>query len=568
MGTDAYLVNAIRAFAPKPNLDVLNGIAVPQMRNFYRSIDEMWSTVAREFPPQLKYRGAEICKPDEELANEPRHKRGSRVEADVAANDIYMVKYNFEFTGKDGVIDKLHTYLFLPFVRDAGILMLSGARYLISPMLGDIVLSFEAGKVFCQFSRAKFHMHNVMHSVMIDDVITTVNIPWARLYNVDTTKETVRISLLHYILAKKGLRATFKQYLPFIDVEFFDEDPGEEMYPSATWIRVKSYKPMAKPFYGGTEVVVLANRAQWDAAPFWSRTFIASLYYILDRFGPGGSQVWGAEMRADKKFSEDTTHWRLMIGLILWERTKNPAVIIDDIHKHIGSLDRYIDAMVLPRARRINFKGKDLYDFFHMALESWEDWTINWYKLSAPVYNKEINVLYQVNLNIMKAIFGFCFNLENEVAKGAITADTVRKLLKDALKPRMIFHIRKDSKAYVTPVAYSGDNLFLKIAAMIVPQKGNTSGGDGTGAASVKLDASIGEVTSALNLTKKASTGLTRLNPYVQLDQLSYVIRNPAVSWLTDQVQAVLDQEMKTVVAVPIDEDEDLDEIRKAGNND
>ena len=568
MGTDSFLVNAMREFAPKVNTDIMNGLTVPQMQFFEKSIDEMWKTVAKDFPPPLKYRGYHVCQPDEEFINEPRQKRGSRPEVDVAPNDIYMTKYLFDFIDKDGVVEKISFYMFLPFVREAGTLMLSGARYVISPMLGDVVLSYENGKVFCQFSRAKFHIHNVMHTLMIDDTVSSFNIPWARLYNLSTSKETIRISLLHYMLAKYGLRGTFKKFMPKVPVLFFDEAPDPEQYPADQWVTIKSHKPTIKPFYGGTNVVVLAKRSEWEAAPFWSKTMMASLYYILDRFGSGGAAIWGGEMRAAEKWSEDTTHWRLLMGLILWERTKNPAIIVEDIHKHISSLDRYIDDMVRPRAQRIGFTGRDLYDFFAMCVECWEDWALNWYKKSAPVYDKELNVLYQVNNKIMQAIFKFYFDLENEVAKAPITADTVRKLLKDKIKTRMIFHIRKDSNSYVTPIAYSGDNKFCKITATVVPQKGNSAGGDGAGAASVRLHASIGEVTSALNLTKKESTGLTRFNPYVQLDNLMYVRRNPNVSWLTDKVQAILDQDMKTDLPSTLSDDLDIDELRRGAGDD
>lgn len=571
MGMDSQLIAALREFAPPVNQDILRGITVPQMRFFEQSIHEIFLTIAKDFPPQLKYRGFAPCLPDEEFKNEPRQKRGSREEVDVAPNDIYMTRYLFEFIHPDGTIEAFPPhYMFLPHVGPAGTLMLSGARYVISPMLGDVVLSFENGKVFCQFSRAKFHINNLMHTVLIDDAISAFNVPWARLYNLNTSKETIRISLLHYMLARHGLRATFKKYAPDLDAQFFDGMPDEAKYPKSEWVYIQSQRPTLKPFYGGTDVVTLVRRAAWDAAPFWTRTFVTSLYYVLDRFGKGGSEIWGAEMKAAPKWSEDIEYWRYLMGLILWERTKQPAIIVEDINKHMGSLDRYIDDIVRPRAERIGFKGKDLYDFFAMCIEQWADWTLNWYKKSAPVYDKEINVLYQVNNRIMQAIFKFYFDLENEATKGPITMDTVKKLLKDKIKTRMIFHIRKESNAYVTPIAYSGDNKFCKITATVVPQKGNSSGGEGVGAAGTRLHASIGEVTSALNLTKKDSTGLTRFNPFVQLDNLMYVRRNPEVSWLTDEVQSILNREMRTEVKIATVGDDELDmgELQALAKND
>lgn len=566
MGMDSFLVEAIRSFAPTPNVDILRGITVPQMAYFESSIDEMWKTVAKDFPPQLRYRGYHVCTPDEEYVSEPRQKRGSRLEVDVAPNDIYMVKYMFDFTDKYGVIEKLHFFMFLPFVRDGGILMLSGARYVISPMLADVVMSFENGKVFCQFSRAKFHINNVAHSLIIDGVLSSFNTPWARLYNLSTSKETIRISLVHYIVTKFGLRQTFKKFLPELKAEFFDAVPDPLLYPADKWVTIKSCRSELKPFYGGTDVCVIVDRQAWESSPFWTRTFMAGLFYTLDRFGKGGSQVWGAEMRADPKWSENIDHWQLLMGSILWERTKNPAVIIEDIAKHMDSLDRYIDDMVRPRASKIGFNGRDLYDFFGFCISNWDDWTLNWYKKNAPVYNKEINVLYQVNSRIMQAIFKFYFDLQNEATKGPLTIETVQKLMRLHLKPRMIFHIRKDSSQCVAPIAYSADNIFAKIGATIVPQKGDSTAGESGGAAGVRLHASIAEVTSPINLTKRMSTGHTRLNPYVKLANLSYVVRNPDVAWLTEKVQAVLDKKMITIAG--LEDDIDVEDLRRIGAGD
>ena len=76
-------------------------------------------------------------------------------------------------------------------------------------------------------------------------------------------------------------------------------------------------------------------------------------------------------------------------------------------------------------------------------------------------------------------------------------------------------------------------------------------------------------MTSALNLTKKESTGLTRFNPYVQLDNLMYVKRDPEVSHLTDAVQSILDKEMRTAVKTSqlINDEVDLSEVRALGND-
>lgn len=568
MPMDPYLARALEEAAPKPNLDILRGITAKQMEYFPKSIDDIWQTAAKDFPKQVKYLGWRHCTPEEEFRNEPRPRRGPGREADVAPNDITMAMYRLGFVHPDGRMEELPpTYMFLPFTRQSGLLWLSGGQWLISPMLGDQVLSFEKDRVFCQLSRAKFHIENVNHAIHIDGQCMEFNVPWSVLYNINSTRESIKITLLHYILATKGLRETMKWLIPGMDMEFIDGTPDENVYPRDKWVYIEGSKLITKPFYGSSPITVVVERKLWDIAPLWTRTVMASLFFTLDRFSPGGSVYWGGEMKADPKYSEDKQFWRLLMGLVLWERTKNPGLIIEDINKHMSSLDRYIDDLVKPRARRIGFDGETLYDFFAMVVQEWEDWRLNSYKKSAPVYDKEINVLYQVNNKIMSSIFYFYFNLENEANKGNLTIETVKKLLKTFIRPRMIYSIRKDSHRYVAPISYSGDNAFCKIASIIVPQRGNSSGGEGQGAAATRLHASLSEVTSPINLTKKDSTGLTRFNPFIQLEGLQYIIRDPEVAWLTDAVQVILDKEMKVS---EIDDDldvEELDRLSRAGDD-
>lgn len=574
MGMDPFLAKSLDKAAPKANLDILRGITVSQMEHFAESIDEIWQTVAKDFPPQVKYLGWRYCKPEEEFINDSRPRRGPGREVDVAPNDITMAMYRIGFVHPSGEIEELPpTYIFLPFVGLAGKLNLSGAQWAISPMLGDQVLSFEKDRVFCQLSRAKFHIENVNHPIHVDGQCYEFNVPWSVLYNINSTKESIKITLLHYILSTYGLKKTMELTAPELgEVGFFDsiEEANKIMASDRSkWVLIEGSKLKQKPFFGGSSIVAIVDAQRWNDAPLWTRTILASLFFTFDRFNSSSAEIWGGEMKAHPSYSEDISRWRLLMGLVLWERTKNPGIIMEDMHKHMSSLDRYIDDLVRPRIGRIGLASDNLYDFFLQIIKKWEDWRLNSYKKSAPLYDKEINVLYQVNVLFMEAIFYFYFNLENEAAKNNVTIETVKKLLKAHIRPRMIYHVRKKSHRYVAPISYSGDNAFCKITSMIVPQRGgNSSGGEGTGAAATRLHASLSEVTSPINLTKKDSTGLTRLNPFTQLENLMYIVRNPKMAELTDKVQAILDLEMKTSEGVDIESELDITEIERAARSD
>lgn len=566
MGMDKFLVDGFREFTPQANHAVLNGITVEQMRYFESSIDRFWRTIDKDFPPQLRYLGYRPCSPEEEYRMEPRIKKSSREEVDIAQNSIYMVNYRFGYVHESGQVEELPpVYMFLPYVSEAGTLMLSGSRWMITPMLGDVVMSFEPKRIFCQFSRAKFHINNQSsYTIYQDDQPLHVDVPWSVLYNINSKSVSRRISLLHYVFAKYGLRKTYQRYFPQLDVEFFDEDPGFEKYPQDQYVRITGFKGKAKPFFGGTNIVTLLPRNQYVNAPSWFKTFLGCTYYVLDRFGPEGSKTWNARMKADPEFSENLEQWRIMMGRIIWENTKNPGDILDDINKHMRSLDRYVDDIVRPRAQRIGFQGENLYDFLVMCIQNWEYWQLNWHRMGTAIYEKEINVLYQIDNGIMQEIFRFYFALENEAPKGFLTKEKAHALLKRFIKPRMIFSIRKAHR-YVYSISYSGDNKFCRITSVVAPQKGTTGGNDTVSTAGTRLHASLAEVTSPLNLTKQDPTGLTRLNPFVHLDNLMYIRRDPECAALTDHAQAILDKEMR---ATDVEEEFDIQEMVKDAKSD
>ena len=95
----------------------------------------------------------------------------------------------------------------------------------------------------------------------------------------------------------------------------------------------------------------------------------------------------------------------------------------------------------------------------------------------------------------------------------------------------------------------------------MVPQRGSSGGGEGHGAAAARLHSSLPEVTSPINITKKDSSGLTRLNLYTKLDNLMYVVRDPELAAISERVQAILDKEMKTTASGAVFEDVDEDNI-------
>ena len=132
---DKFMASRVDQDTPRINRDVARGLAVKHLPHAEAWIDNIWRSVAKDFPPGLEYVGGRRCNPGEELIIEPRKKNDRKI-VDIAVSQIYMMRYDFTYMGKP----LSPRYMYLPFVGIAGSIILGGSRFFISPVLSDVVL--------------------------------------------------------------------------------------------------------------------------------------------------------------------------------------------------------------------------------------------------------------------------------------------------------------------------------------------------------------------------------------------------------------------------------------------
>lgn len=548
---DLSLLRMVKKNTPPLNEHIVNGLATAHMKFAEDFMTDIFRTVARDFPPALKFVSGERCTPYEEFTDEPRSRASGRPTVDIAQSDIYMMKYTFSFDGE--ILPP--RYIFLPFVGEAGSLMLSGARFFISPVLADVVLSYERDKIFVVITRDKFAINRCPHSLIIDDVREEVILAWSIIHNDPKAKTKSRdqrkIPLLNYLLGKYGFTETFKRFGK-TDAIIGHDEINEANYPKDKWIIAQSTRVMPRPFTGGTNVRVAVLRDQYSPMV---KTMLASFFYIADRYGS----------RPIAQFKDNLRLWKTLMGLTLWGDSKGEEVIYEEIVNHFNSLDKYIDGMVKPRLERIGYPCNDLYEFLAICIEKMDQWMIETPKRSISLYEKELSILYPVFLEFIKAIFKFYFAIDTEHKKNGISKKSVLKILNDSIKPRMVFKIRT-AASNVTSMSYSGDSKFFKLTSVMKPQKGGSHGKDSKSESAVRMHASIAEVGSIVNLPKTDPTGHARINPHLLLDNMSYVRRDPEISGMCDRVQEILDKTMRTVVK-GLDDGIDMQDLQALDND-
>lgn len=526
MGMDQDLLNFMNGFMPKFNEDIIHGLATKIIPNGPHYIDEIFTTIAKDFPPEATYEGWAYCTPNEELEQEPRPRPGGKIPIDVSPSSIYMTYYKFTF---DGELIKLP--LFMPHPGPAGSLMFSGSRYYVSPVLSDIVYSYDKDRIYVQFRRAKFHIATVVHGFVIDNNVKEVDVSWSVLYNMKAaSKEAHKVALLHYILGHYGFSYTFARWGKCHPILGY-KDINYDNYPRESWVHINSTFPQNRNFRGGTPIRMVIPRNEYEANKEAIDILLGSLYFIMDLF---------PEFITPGEF-EDTTMWRIAMGRRLWGNEVHPGILLDDINKHFDSMDCYVDDLVKPDLKRVGMESDNLYEFLALSMLRMDQWKEERYAKSSVLYGKELSVLYNIFQAYNDAIFKFNFDLVNESKKGKLTKQVFEDILRKRLTPRMVFQIRSGDVINIGGVNYCGDNEIAKITSTMTPQTGSDSSGEGQ-AARKRLHVSVAEFGSLLRLSKDTPTGETSVNVFTRLTPNGELMRDPRVIPIADEIQRSIDK--------------------------
>lgn len=519
----------VKADTPKMNPDIVNGLAVKMIPLATRHLTTVTESVAKDFIPGLRFIDFQYCSPEEEL-RKVNTKKNDKYVIETAKSSLYLVKLRLAYTdpraidvrtgkplNKEEMLDPC--YMYLPYVGEAGLLYISGAKYFVSPVLADVVLSFEKDCVFLNLLRAKFSIKDIRHTILKNGIYEEHKVLWSSIYHVDANEIVDRVGtkpvslLAHYLFCYKGLFGAFKDYAncqPIIG----GSEINRETYPPSEWHIYESSKQKLRgskgQLFSSFKMAVKKQEINETAVGF-----IAAFFYLLDHFPTSF---------ADVKWINDKVKWRLMLGEIIFGLSKNAGVLIEAIDDHFKSLDQYLDTLVKYKLESIGIFVNNIYDFFAYSIEHYNEWSIKSKENLNSIYDKELSILHYTLQEIVKNINTFYFKLKSAsktADKKPLSKDDLNKILRSTIKPRKIFSI-KDSPSGLSTMAYPADNKFAKITCNVVPQKSLSSTGnddidinDGVN----RLHPSFMAVGSHLNLPKSCPIGYRTLSPYALLDR-------------------------------------------------
>jgi hypothetical protein len=551
---DRELSRLIDQHTPKLNPDLAGGLAQKHMQEAEGWVDSVFRAVARGFPDSFTYVRGERCTPQEEFDEATRKKNNKRM-FDVAKSDIYMMKYLFRHTDKNGKVEEIRRYMYLPFVSDAGVIYLGGSRFVISPILADRVISKGEDSIFVKLIRAKLtfqreQQHYLANDVTGRDYRETVHVAWSLVYNKNQKMQKLKpvikanTTLVHYLLCKYGFVEMFKRFAGTVPIMGTAETISETEYPPSDWVIVKTntHTRPARTYtlkqYTPTTIRLAIRREEYTPQV---KNLVCGFFYIVDHF-PSYVKPNYIDW-PEKRYPRERAMWMQLMGHLLFSSNINAGKLEDDIAEHIRSLDEYIDEVMKLKFRDIGMPIEDIYQLFGIVLENFQEWILAARDHVSSMYDKELSVLYYVLDEITKQINKFYFKLK-AASKKELNTKEITTMMNQTLRTGLVYSITK-KHGEVSTISCPGDNKAFKTTAQLVPQtsssrqtgrKDNAAIGDPT----KKIHISVCEVGGYANLPKSDPSGHARLNPHLHTDSKGVVLRDPALIELLDSTQVKL----------------------------
>lgn len=535
---------------PKINPDIANGIALKAMKGVERYIDKIIRSAEPGFPEGLVYGwsskggiGFERCTPWEEYSKTVARKT-NRSTFELARSDLYMVKLYFEFKGVE--LEPRHIYL--PYVRDAGLIALRGSTYSISPVLADKAISLGRESMFVALPRAKLTFERRDQHFYTDDTRQTVKVVYSQVHNErrgarrrpGAGRPTIhgQTTMMHYLLCKYGLVEAFRRFADTA-VEFgYPEKINVENYPPAEWTICKStqMKPRSlrtKVYQSSEFRVAIRNK---DFGPT-VQNMVGGLFYVVDHFPDNVKPEYFCD-------NGELVMWRILLGQFIWGGDNGSVgKLIEDVNAHFDSLDEYIDEESREMLKADAVPCDNVYDLFFHAIKILSTPVVLTDDQVASMYDKNLMILRYALFDITSAIFKFMYQLKkntrSEVTEKDIT-DTMRRIL----TPELIMKLNHDH-GEINSVSSPGDNKYFKITSNLVQQTSSTGKGKNRAKTNLVdpskfLHSSIAEVGSYAVLPKSSPDGRSRVNPFLQLTDNFKVVQTEKHKVLLDKVQEMI----------------------------
>lgn len=537
------LIDFFDKTTPDLNPLISHGLATADVKDAALYIDRVIDSVFRNKPQGLTYLHYERATPEEEYFEFSKKKksRGKQKTTkrvyDLAKSNKYMVKYFFEHNGVK--LDPF--YLAIPYCTDAGMIMVRGTKYTITPVLTDSVFSVGIDNIFTRLLRAKVTFRKDIHYFKVDDKRELAQVLWSKIHNAKPPPVANRIAtcntpLLLYAFCKFGFSEAYKHFMGFVPVVGDRESITIASHPPEEWVICESGvigKPKTSRLkdYVPSTLRLAIRRTDFSLKV---KNLIGSFFFILDHFP---NQVVASSL-------EDVGNWQHVLGLMLFSIHESAGKIRASVRSHMASLDNYIDTIVESKLLDLGYHCNNIYTFFEIVLDNFNEWMKDASDKIVSMYGKELNVLYWLLLDVTNNICKLYFKLT--ASEKVLALSDIKKMMSTQINTGLFFKLTS-GHAEMSVSSTSSSCKVFKITSSLVSQSATarTKGGKKPNQTSMDdpakaLHVSLAEFASHLYIQKVEGTGRSRLNTCVQVDDKRRMLRNPLFIDMLDRTQRMI----------------------------
>lgn len=522
----------IKRVTPKFNKEVVEGFVYHRINKAVSYIDNFIKySCQSKTNTHLKYLGYKEVSPKDEIKM-LFSKSSSKVVHDIAENDLYLVKFMFQYGEEETIREH---YFYLPYMSKGNVIHLSGNKFLVMPVLSDKVVSIGDKIIFINILTAKYSFTRSYFSVVVNENFHRVPIINTELYKnqvkklPDTTKANTTV--MHYMLANYGYTKTMELLLGFVPKVVYDYTKSDKTVIKSTGNVPHGYI-LDKSIYTPTNIKFVVEHEQYSEDVLY---VLGNIFYILDNF---------PETITIDEF-DNVAMWRRLLGWIIHSGNHGLAYLNEKISAHFNDLNSNFDTVTINKLKDIDIDTSTLMELLVVIFKNFNNWIMSVESRSLyhnKTYEVESFVLSHLTSRITRIVLDI--NKEELRVDGTpLDSKIVDKIFAKYFKLRSIFALKKE-RQYVTSIEYSGDHLYFKNTSMVVQQESdyvNINNPDVNTSERKKIVASMATVGSILGLSKKNPTPLIRANPYVNVDyKTGTILPHPVFNEIIERTDKLL----------------------------
>ncbi len=562
---DALFSRMLKRHTPEMNADVMNGLAVKALQHLEEYLDAQIRSICVGLPPAVRYVRYERCMAHEEF-NEITRLRSNKRHFNLAKSTVYMIRCIFEYTDPLGVKTEIVKHIYLPYVRQGGLMMIGGTETHLIPVLSDKVFTAnsrgENASIFVRLDQDKNNFHRLHHTVIINDRREAHCVVHAEIYRNSakgrsaTAREITtkaKMTLPHYLFGRYGFTGAFQRYAGVTPVVGYGpsgaaQNSGSganaagngnlitpELYDPEEWVicqstKMQPIKSNIDKHYRGSDIRLAIPKAAWNHQVC---CLVTGFFYVVDHFPH--------RFEASLDVLDDVSLWMILIGHIRFSGNYPENKLFMSISEHFETIEPYLDQAAKVKLRDSGIELENYFDLLNYIQVIFNDFIRLNDTAGLNVYGKNLELYHYVVFDILYGITTMKFKLTKVASRGQITLNDAETHIRRIIRMGSIFDLAGGDKIVSEVVGYSGDHLYPKITSIVAQQENRSGGVRDTEKRVVPgpndwIDLSMVTTGSILNLPKANPTPVVRINPWIVLDErTNTVLPNPKFEKLIEE---------------------------------